>query len=214
MKLPRGLYDFMWEDGYPRDLIPRDSYWAFRWGYQSVRAVRSYRKIQNLKMQGYSRESDEVKDATEQYKADKFACRYGRRGDQEMRIVVAKLEESIPRKKLRSLIRYGDFRKNAKDGSIQIRRHYISAIGAGLYILFCIISFLLMLMMILLGSGSALVKLFLIFGFFAFLLGCASAIYSCALRPYLIVRRIGEYIELRVSEFLNVVRPPKLTLVD
>lgn len=46
----RGFYDLTWEDGYPPDIIQYDSYWAFRWGYQSeLYSVIEKRKLSSSK---------------------------------------------------------------------------------------------------------------------------------------------------------------------
>ena len=135
MKLWKGFHDLMRKDGYPYEFIPFDSPWLFRWGPQSIRAVRSFNKLSSLPE---STPKKQMEDAQEQYAADKFACRFGKPGNQHFRNFITRASnEGISKGELRSLIMYKDLYAE-KSGQIQLRESFIGLLIGKIFVLLCL----------------------------------------------------------------------------
>lgn len=143
IKKLRGFYDLMWEDGYPPDIIPYDSYWAFRWGPQSIKTVLSYRKISSLFKSGCNQESREMVSAKNEYITNKFSCVYGQTRESKFISIIDKLEKYniTTRDELRTLI-HNNILRLASDDTLSIKHPKLTALFGTLLITICILYFL------------------------------------------------------------------------
>lgn len=210
MKLWKGFHDLMRKDGYPDRLIPYDSYWLFCWGPQSIRAVRSFKKLESLPE---STPKKQMEDAQEHYAADKFACRFGKSGDKNFRNFIAcASNEGISKAELRSLIMCKDLYAE-KNGQIQLRESFIGLFIGKIFVLLCLVAFLLLSLLIISSPASVIVKIFLLLGYLIKYCVFAFIIYGCTIHPYLIARRLKPILERIKISFSNSQKTASLSIV-
>jgi len=210
MKLWKGFHDLMRKDGYPDRLIPYDSYWLFRWGPQSIWAVRSFKKLLSLPE---NTPKEKIEEAREQYAANKFACEFGKPGNKYFRNFITRAnDEGINKSELRSLIMYKDL-YTAKNGQIQLRNSFIGLLIGKIFILLCLVAFLLLSLLIIFSPASIIVKTFLLIGYLLKYCIFALIIYRCTIRPYLIAKRLKPIIERIKESFLKSQQTVALSIV-
>ena len=192
-------------------VIPKNSPWYFRWGIQGIRTLLSYRKLEEVLDSDTRDDSPSIRAAYEDYCSHQFSCLYGRRGNSQLRLLVREaIEQGIASDiELRSLVRYGDLR-GINEKMIKLNRPLYSAIGACLFITTCAIYFAATVVLIVIAPAGLASKLFALTLFSVIFSGSALPFYTSAIRPYLIVRRIGKQIERCNAELLRLIRPAQL----
>ena len=209
----RGFHDLMREDGDPHDIIPHDSCWVFRWGYQSIRAVRSYRKMEVLYKQGFENGSDEIKEAKEQYAEAQFACQFGQPEKKAYRDYIKEVEAAeIDKSELRILVYNKDI-QGIEEDKIHIRESTTSTLVGGIYMFLCVTAFLLFLAMIFFSPAILILKIFLLFISCLVFFGCGFSVYLTVVKPFFIAKRLKQNLKTVWFNLQKKNNPVELSIV-
>lgn len=155
-----------------------------------------------------SGDSAAVAKALESFRADKFACRYGRRrSNAQLRLLVEEAQKRsiASENEMRALVRHGDVRA-LNDDKIRIKVPTYSAIGAGMFLFVSTAYYLLMsLLLVVVAPGGLLGNLpaFVLLTFLCF--GWSLPSYFGVIHPYKIIRRIRSSLKC-LDEQLAVIR--------
>ena len=190
--------------------FPEDAPWYFQLGLPGIRTILSYRKLKYALDTDTTGNSGFVAEALENFRANKFSCLYGRRGNARLRALV---EEALNRgvatkNELRPLIRYRDIR-SLKDGDIQIRIPTYSAIGALLSLFFTTVYFLSVFILLIVAPDDMLVKLPIFILVSIFYAVCSLPFYTCVIHPFFIIRRIRSCLENLDAQLAIITSPVK-----
>jgi len=192
------------------NIIPEGSPWYFRWGLPGVLTVLGYLKFERILGNTVADDSTLIANAWEVFQARRFSCLYGRRGNARLRALVEEAQNRgiATRNELRSLVRYRDIRA-LKSGDIQIRVPTFSAIGASLFLFISTAYFLLVLLLLVIAPSGLLAKLPLFMLVSILYAGCSLPFYTCAIHPFLIIRRIRSYLENLDAQLSIITSPVK-----
>ena len=195
--------------------FPKGAPWYFQWGLPGIRTILSYRKLKKALETDATDDSVFVAEALENFRANKFACLYGRRGNARLRALVEEAQNRgvATKDELRALVRYRDIR-TLKGGDIQIRIPTYSAIGASMYLFITTTYFLLVLLLLVMAPGGLLAKLPLFMLISILYAGCSLPFYTCAIHPFLIIRRIRSCLENLDAQLAIITSPVKLYAVN
>ena len=190
--------------------FPEDAPWYFQWGLPGIRTILSYRKLKKALETDATGDSALVADALENFRANKFACLYGRRGNARLRALIREAQNRgvATKDELRALVRYRDIR-TLKGGDIQIRIPTYSAIGASMYLFITTAYFLLVLLLLVMAPGGLLAKLPSFMLISILYTGCSFPFYTCAIHPFLIIRRIRSCLENLDAQLTIITSPVK-----
>jgi len=197
----------------PDELVnfPTASPWYFQWGLPGIRTVLSYRKLIKAMEADESGDSAAVAEALENFGADKFACKYGRRGNARLRALIEEAQKrSIASEdEMRTLVRYGDIRA-ISDDEIRIRVPTYSAIGAGMFLFVTTTYFLLMLLLLVVVAPGGLLTNLPEFVLVTLLYaGWSLPSYTGVIRPFEVIRRIRSSLKSLDSQLSIIASPIK-----
>ena len=190
--------------------FPEDAPWYFQWGLPGIHTILSYRRLKKALETDATGDSVFVAEALENFRANKFACLYGRRGNARLRALVEEAHNRgfATKGELRALVRCRDIR-TLKSGDIQIRVPIYSAIGASLILFITTAYFLSVLLLLVMAPGGLLAKLPLFILVSIFHTGCSLPFYTCAIHPFLIIRRIRSCLESLDAQLSIISSPVK-----
>ncbi len=198
------------------NIIPSGSPWYFRLGYQGYLARLKYRRLRKIfhDCKDIHEDDERVEDAHDKLLSAQFACKYGRKGDEDFRKLISdmELQNIASREELMTLVMGRDL-YSTEQAKVEVKLPIFSAIAGVIFMAFTLLAILAFCIMIGLSALSISFKLFFLLLFIVAFVACGYSFYLYSIYPYLLAKRLRSKLLSFVSE-RHQSKQPSLVLID